>query len=72
MQQLKAIFHNEDTIDETYDVHQNIWIQKLDFKKNDESHHFDECLWLAWDDHKTVSLIQILKTEQLITTWAFD
>ena len=44
MQQLRAIFHDEGTIDETYDVHQNIWIQKLDFKKNDESHHFDECL----------------------------
>ena len=72
MQQLRVIFHDEDTIDETYDVHQNIWIQKLDFKKNDESHHFDECLWLAWDDQKIVSLIWTLKAEQSIATQAFD
>ena len=72
MQQLGAIFHNEDTIDGTYDVHQNIWIQKLGFKEEDESHHFNECLWLAWGDQKTASLIQSLKTEQSITIQAFD
>ena len=44
MQQLRAIFHDEDTIDGTYGVHQDIWIQKLGFKEEDESHHFDECL----------------------------
>ena len=44
MQQLGAIFHDEGTIDGTYGVHQDIWIQKLGFKEDDESHHFDEHL----------------------------
>ncbi len=72
MQQLGAIFHDEGTIDGTYGVHQDIWIQKLGFKEEDESHHFDEHLWLAWGDQKTASLIRTLKAEQSIATRAFD
>ena len=72
LHQLGAIFHDEGTIEGTYGVHQDIWIQKLGFKEEDECHHFEERLWLAWGDQKTAAFIRSLKAEQFIAGRAFD
>ena len=68
LHQLGAIFHDEGTIDGTYGVHHDIWIQKLGFKEEDEFGHFHEQLWLAWGDQKTACFIQTLKAFQSTST----
>ena len=72
IQQVGAIYHDEGTIDGTYGVHHDIWIQKLGLKEEDEFHHFDERLWLAFGDQKTASFIRSLKAEQSTSSRAFD
>lgn len=72
LQQLGAIFEDEGTIEGTYGVHTDIWIRKLGFKEDDQSHHFGQRLWLAWGDQKTAQHIRSVKTEQCLASQAFD
>jgi hypothetical protein len=72
MHQLGAIFHDEGTIEGTYGVHRDIWINKFGLKEEDEAHCFDDRLWLVWGDQKTAQMIRSLKGEQIRARRAFD
>ncbi|KAF1811690.1 hypothetical protein P152DRAFT_48720 [Eremomyces bilateralis CBS 781.70] len=69
---LQAAPFDEGTIDGTYQVHTNIWLDRLRFKSNPPSTDFDERLWLVWSDQKTAQHIRSLKSAQRNATLPFD
>ncbi|KAI1820669.1 hypothetical protein F4861DRAFT_542738 [Xylaria intraflava] len=56
--QLGAIFENEGTIDGVYQVHEELWKRRLEFKD------YDERLTLVYGDQKTTSFIRRIKQSQ--------
>ncbi|KAI1818892.1 hypothetical protein F4861DRAFT_544588, partial [Xylaria intraflava] len=56
--QLGAIFENEGTIDGVYQVHEELWKHRLEFKE------YDERLTLVYGDQKTTSFIRRIKQSQ--------
>jgi hypothetical protein len=66
---LGPITENEGTIDGTYAVIRNIFIDQLGYNPDTD---FDGPLRLVYGDQKTVSLIQVVKKEQKEATLPYD
>ena len=66
---LGPITENEGTIDGTYAVIRNIFVNQLGYNPDID---FDGPLRLAYGDQKTVSLIQVVKKEQAEATLPYD
>lgn len=64
---LAGIFSNEGTIDETYDVHDNIFLRQFGFSPDAESEDFTERLWIVWGDQKTAEFNRSVKFEQRLS-----
>ena len=66
---LEFILKDEDSISSNYSVLENIFVNQLHL--NHEV-NFDECLYLVYDDQKTVKLICECKHEQAKMKSAYD
>ena len=66
---LESILKDEDSISSNYSVLENIFVNQLHL--NCEV-NFDECLYLVYDDQKTVKLIHECKHEQMKTKSTYD
>ena len=69
---LGAIFFNEGIMDETYSVHDEIWLKQLKFSRDISDRHFDDRLWLVWGDQKTAAFIRSIKREQRLASCPYD
>lgn len=63
---LAGIFSNEGTIDETYDVHDNIFLRQFGFTLDDRD-EFNDKLWIVWGDQKTAEFNRSVKFEQRLS-----
>ena len=66
---LESILKDEDSISSNYSVLENIFVNQLHL--NHEV-NFDECLYLVYDDQKTVKLIRECKREQAEAKFTYD
>lgn len=69
---LGAIFYNEGVIDETYKVHDDIWLRQLGLAPNPDEPSFKTRLWLVWGDQKTAEFIRSIKKEQRDASQPYD
>ena len=66
---LESILKDEDSISSNYSVLENIFVNQLHL--NCEI-NFDECLYLVYDDQKTVKLICECKCKQMKAKFTYD
>ena len=69
---LGGIFFDEGTIEGTYGVHRNIWLDQLGFSEAPADSDFFSRLWLVWGDQKTAEIIRSIKKEQRLASQEFD
>jgi len=69
---LGCINHNEGANDGTAAVHEDVWIDKLGFKREADKGHFGEHLSLAFDDAATAIRIRNVKSQNAESERAFE
>jgi hypothetical protein len=67
-----ASFYNEGTIEGTYGVHRDIWLQKLGLKEDDATGDFATRLWLVCGDQLSGSNSRAVQKAQSRASQAYD